>query len=304
MEYNMEQRLITFKENITMKLITFIFALLLSGCAVDITTKSFVYQADDVDQSLDLGEIQTTLTNAPVHSALSTVSLTSHDFLTLNGIKLIHEDAKVNVVLFSGNGMTITNASKILNHFVLLPANVIWFDYRGMGLSAKSDSLTIAQLKTDALNVFDFARQSLPKNLPMLTDGISMGSLLAGYVASQRNVDGLVLDGAINSVPQLVDNLMPTWSKIFSTVTVSPELTAINNSEIIKLTDTPLLLLAGEDDSTTPLLFAQQLYDASPSKNKVLAIIPDTEHAQPMTKDESISAYKLFIASLSCCANG
>ncbi|MFT4789545.1 MAG: hypothetical protein ACI95X_002384, partial [Paraglaciecola sp.] len=65
MEYNMEQRLITFKENITMKLITFIFALLLSGCAVDITTKSFVYQADDVDQSLDLGEIQTTLTNAP-----------------------------------------------------------------------------------------------------------------------------------------------------------------------------------------------------------------------------------------------
>jgi alpha-beta hydrolase superfamily lysophospholipase len=287
-----------------MKLITLIFALLLSGCAIDITTKSFVYQADNIDPALNLSDIQTTLSNAPVHSALSTVSLTSEDGLTLNGIKLIHDDAKVNVVLFGGNGMTISNASEILNHFVLLPANVIWFDYRGMGLSAKSDSLTIAQLKIDALSVFDFAEQSLPQDLPMLTDGISMGSLLAGYVASERNVDGVVLDGAINSVPQLVDNLIPTWTKIFSTVTVSPELAAINNSEIIKLIDTPLLLLAGEDDTTTPLVFAQQLYGASPSENKVLAIIPGTEHAQPMAKDEAISAYKLFIASLSCCTNG
>lgn len=287
-----------------MKFIALIFAVLLSGCAIDVTTKSFVYQADNVDPALKLSDIQTALSNAPEHSVLSTVSLTSQDGLTLNGIKLLHDDAKVNVVLFAGNGMTITKASNILNHFVLLPANVIWFDYRGMGLSAKSDPLTIAQLKIDALSVFDFAEQSLPQNLPMLTDGISMGSLLAGYVASQRNIDGVVLDGAINSVPQLVDSLMPTWSKIFSTVTVSPELAAIDNSEIIKLVDTPLLLLAGEDDTTTPLVFAQQLYAASPSKNKVLAIIPGTEHAQPMAKDEAISAYKLFIASLNCCTNG
>jgi hypothetical protein len=95
-----------------------------------------------------------------------------------------------------------------------------------------------------------------------------------------------------------VDNLVPSWSKIFSTITVSPELAQINNSQIISLIDTPLLILAGENDTTTPLLFAQQLYAASPSDNKVLAIIPGTEHAQPMAKDPAISAYQLFITSL------
>jgi PBP1b-binding outer membrane lipoprotein LpoB len=62
-------------ENIRMKLI----ALLLSGCAIDITTKSFVYQADNIDPALNLSDIQTTPSNAPVYSALSTVSLTSED---------------------------------------------------------------------------------------------------------------------------------------------------------------------------------------------------------------------------------
>ncbi len=76
-------------------------------------------------------------------------------------------------------------------------------------------------------------------------DGISMGSILATYVAGERNIDGLVLDSSISTVPELVDNLVSSWSKIFSTVTVSDELNDIANVKLIKKHHKALLLLIG-----------------------------------------------------------
>ncbi|WP_057831497.1 alpha/beta hydrolase [Colwellia sp. TT2012] len=287
-----------------MKTITILFILLLSGCSANYTTESFVYQDDEPEKQLNITKIQTELAEANISAVVSDVSLKAEDGITLRGIKLINKDALVNIVFFSANGMKISTSSKILNKFSLLPANVIWFDYRGMGVSDKKDKLSLNNLRTDALRIFDFSKIEFPENLPTTIHGLSMGSLIASYVANNKDIDALILDGAISTVPQLVDNLMPTWSKLFYSINLSPELAEINNVDFIKEYNKPLLFLIGEDDSTTPVANSKELYDISPSSVKVLAIIPDTEHAQTMKKDKAIKAYQDFINNLVCCKNG
>mgnify|MGYP005995715625 CR=1 FL=1 len=282
-----------------MKTLLITLTLLLSGCAINITPASFIYQSEKVEPQLDIKAIDVKMSNAP--SSVSNISVITPNGITLNGIKLTKTDAIVNVILFGGNGMRISASAGILNHFALLPANVIWFDYQGMGVSEKSAELSIDALKSEALTVFDFAKHEFTAQLPLVVHGVSMGSLIAGYVASERHIDGLVLDGAISSVPKLVENLIPIWSKLFSTVTVSPELSEINNEELIAQYTNPLLILSGENDETTPLIYSQQLLDISPSVIKSIKVLPDTKHAQTMKKSEAITAYQLFINELTCC---
>ena len=287
-----------------MKICTIILALLLTGCAVNITPDSFIYQDEKVENRLDLKQIQTKIKQDTALIDLSDVSLITQDGLLLKGVKLLHKDALINIIFFGGNGMKISQSSGILNQFALLPANVIWFDYRGTGVSEKKIGLNVTDLQSDALSVFDFARKSLPSTIPTAIHGISMGSLLASYTANERVIDALILDGAISSVPELVDNLVPSWTKLFSTISVSPELAKIDNIELIKNYNEPLLFLIGQNDSTTPVKFSQELYDASGSLVKTLTIIPNTEHGETMKKDEAIKAYVLFINKLICCKNG
>lgn len=278
-----------------MKICTIFLILLLSGCAVNITADSFIYQDEKVEPELDLSFIEGKVSNNSALINISEVSLTTQEGSILKGVKLLHEDALVNIVFFGGSGMKISKAAGILNQFALLPANVIWFDYRGTGVSETKRKINVVDLQNDALTIFGFSTKNLPDSIPTTIHGLSMGSLLASYIASEREVNGLVLDGAISTVPALIDNVVPAWSTVFSTVTVSPELANIDNIALIKKYNNPLLFLAGNDDTTTPVKFSQDLYDASNSQEKTLAIIPDSEHGQTMKKDEAIRAYTLFI---------
>jgi hypothetical protein len=290
-----------------MKVFTIILLTLLSGCAINITTDSFIYQDEKAESKLDLEKIRDKITQDPTLIAISDISLTTKEGVVLNGVKLLHKKALINIVFFGGNGMKISIASGILHKFSSLPANVIWFDYRGTGVSEKNSEknseLNVSDLQSDALRVFDFANKNLPSNIPTAIHGLSMGSLLASYIANERIIDALILDGAISSVPELIDNAVPSWSKVFSTVKVSPELAKLDNFELIKNNNEPLLFLVGENDSTTPVKFSQELYDASNSSVKTLTVIPNTEHGETMKKDEAIEAYLLFIDNVSCCKN-
>ena len=286
-----------------MKIWAITFVVLLSGCTINITPNSFIYQDDKVESQLDINKIGTKIEQDSALIDISDISLTTQEGLLLRGVKLLHKNARVNIIFFGGSGMKISTNSGILNQFSLLPANVIWFDYRGSGVSEGTNYLQISDFERDALSVFDFASKNLPSNIPTAIHGLSMGSLLASYTVNHRTVDALILDGAISSVPELIDNVVPFWSTFFSTVKVSPELATINNTELIKNYHDPLLFLIGKDDSVTPVTFSQELYDVSASSIKTLTVIPDTEHGLSMKKDEAISAYRSFINKLSCCNN-
>lgn len=287
-----------------MKICTIILFFLLSGCAVNITTDSFVYQDEQVETHLDLKQIKSTMTHDSTLTDLSELSVTTTKGVVLKGVKLSHKNALTNIVFFGGSGMKISTSFGILDQFAKLPANVIWFDYRGAGVSEKKSELTVVDLQNDALTVFDVAYKNFPKNIPTVIHGISMGSVIASYVATERNIDGLILDSAVSSIPELVDNLVPSWSKLFSTVTVSPELIKVDNSQLIEKYSKPLLVLVGKNDSITPVKFSQKLYDSSGSPMKTMSVILNAKHGKPMKTDQAIKAYQLFINELLCCKNG
>lgn len=277
------------------KVLPLIAMLLLSGCSINITPDTFIYQDEIVEKNLNLADIKSELNQSDAAIEITAVSLTSHDGLALKGIQLLHKDALANLIFFGGSGMKISTSSGILKQFASLPVNVMWFDYRGTGVSEKKEALTVEDMQVDALAVFDFATVNMPSNIPTAIHGLSMGSLLAGYTANQRSVDALILDGAIISVPELVENVLPSWSKIFSTVTVAPELAIIDNIELVKHYHAPLLLLVGDEDATTPLAFSEALYDAAGSEKKTLTVLPDTGHGESMKKDGALKAYARFI---------
>ncbi|GAA0812529.1 hypothetical protein GCM10009111_06620 [Colwellia asteriadis] len=276
-------------------LITFTLLFLLSGCSVNITKDNFIYQDEKVEVQLDLAAISAKITNDADLTTVSTVSLVTDAGETLKGVQLLHEKARVNIVLFGGSGMKISQSAAILNNFASIPANVMWFDYRGVGVSERKGELNLEDILQDSLQVFDLAKRSLPTNIPMVVHGISMGSIVGSALANERTLDGLVLDGAISSVPELVENTVPAWSKIFSTVTVSPELAQLNNIDFIKQYKNPLLFLAGTEDTITPIAFSQALFDISGSEVKTLATISESKHGMSMKSAAAIKAYTVFI---------
>ena len=286
-----------------MKICTLILIFLLPGCAVNITADSFIYQDEKVEPKLDLQTIKEKVTNNVALINISEVSLTTSDGSVLKGVKLLRKDALSNIVLMGGSGMKISSSYGILDYFALLPVNVIWFDYRGAGVSEKNRTINVIDLQSDALAIFDFSIKDLPNNIPIAIHGISMGSILASYIGSERAIDGLILDGAISTIPELGENVVPSWSKLFATITISPELANIDNIVLIKKYSNPLLFLAAKEDTTTPLKFSQDLYQASISQEKTLAIISEAEHGRTMKKDKAIQAYSLFIKELTCCNN-
>ncbi|WP_299947846.1 hypothetical protein [uncultured Microbulbifer sp.] len=126
-----------------MKAYMIILAALLSGCTANITASSFIYQDKTIEKHIDLNKISIKLKSHSPLINLSGVTLTTQDGALLKGIKLLHKDARINIVFFGGNGMKVNKSHDILNHFALLPANIVWFDYRGVGASKGMNKLTI-----------------------------------------------------------------------------------------------------------------------------------------------------------------
>ena len=90
-------------------------------------------------------------------------------------------------------------------------------DHRGYGLSSGVPS--VANLQADALQVFDYVKSRSDLNtLPVVIHGHSLGSMIAGYLASQRNVDALVLEGSVTNVEQMTAARIPWFAKPFVSV--------------------------------------------------------------------------------------
>ncbi len=246
---------------------------------------------------LDTTQLHQRVNEDEAEVSITTVELTNAQGLTLKGVAVSYPDPVVNIVFFAGNGMSISNSSGLMHRFGQIPANILWVDYQGVGASQKAASMRMANLKADALQVYDYGRSVFPSHLPTVVHGISMGSIVASYVASVRDVDGLVLDGPINRVTDVAQNMIPAWTKYFTYLEVSADLALVDNADYIRNYQGPLMILTGRNDELTPVKFGRELYDISPSMNKEIIIVPGAEHAETMEHRRVIPKYLEFISS-------
>ena len=222
----------------------------------------------------------------------------------LYSMRFMRPDAKATVLYFGGNMYRVgTFGRPTLNAYKDVPVNLVLVDHRGYG--ASSGTPTVATLMSDAVEVYDGLRSDPAfKAKPMIVHGQSLGSFLAGHVAKERKLDGLVLESSVTTTEAWVDYMkmqQPFWKRMWvRKISIDGALAGGGNLPVVKSLDEPVLILVGEKDSSTPIVFSKELFAAvSPQvTNKKLVIVPDAGHNNSTLSRDFREAMKSFVQSL------
>ena len=109
--------------------------------------------------------------------------------------------------------------------------------------------------------------------------GHSLGAAIAGTVLS-ADVDGAILMATFTTMRDLVRASMPWYYRPFVTVNLAADLDTLNTTKAVAGYRGPLLIVAGQQDVTTPPGMARAIHDASAtaSVGKHLIIVPGADH--------------------------
>lgn len=179
---------------------------------------------------------------APIEGEI-TISLTAND-----GTKLAGRMFKPNnwdgdtIIAFHGNAHNPIGYVRFLNNTFPTKQTVAFF-YRSYGESEGIPSKNL--VLSDALSIFDkIVTDHKPKQV--FLSGVSLGSSVASYVASNRKVNGLFLITPIDSVLNLAKAKYP----YFPIKYLLRE--NFDNISSLKSVEVPTVLIQGRDDNTVP----------------------------------------------------
>lgn len=274
-----------------------IACLWLFGCAINVTPSAFFYQ-DTTPKPLDTTRLHSAIQKDNLSAGISIVELENEGGQTLRGVAVSYANPIVNIVFFADNRMPLSENNSVIHQLGKLPANILWLDYQGVGASEKADKLNINAIKQDALTQFDYVESAFDTSIPTIVHGRGIGSYFASYVAANRQIDGLVLDGAFNNISDLIANMVPGFSNSFTAMKLHDEVHSMQIAPILRHFDGPLWLLVGARDKITPQPISEQLLADSASSKKHLSVIPEATHNATLNSDFAIAEYKRFVSQL------
>lgn len=215
--------------------------------------------------------------------------------LQLQGLSVHQPNAKVTVLYFGGNRSHIDDAAPSLSrHVGHCPVNFTLFDYRGYGRTHGTPN--VDNLRQDALRIFDDVRARTQG--PLIVHGHSLGSFMAGYVAQQRKVDGLVLETTATNISEIVKERTPWYAKPFVRFEIVDSLLPIDNAQAVSQFRGPSLVITGEKDQTTPAPLGEKVYQSIPSVKKRHLLIEGAGHSGNLSRKEVQEAYCGFVRGL------
>jgi pimeloyl-ACP methyl ester carboxylesterase len=269
---------------------------ILAGCgSVQIAEQNFIrpnqrsayVQAEQFDEP----KLKTILPKAN----LQVREVKSEDELSLHGIAITLPGAGATVMYFGGNMYRIDEDAKdVATALGRCPVNIVNFDYRGYGRN--SGEPTIENMQADALRLYDQTRAQTTG--PLILHGQSLGSFMAGYIASQRVVDGLILESTATNALDWANANIPWYIKPFVSITVSDKLAVIDNAKAVAAHKKPSLVIVGADDRITPPELASKVYAAIPSLNKKMLIGPAGGHNGQLAQTQVMLGYCAFVDSI------
>jgi fermentation-respiration switch protein FrsA (DUF1100 family) len=270
----------------------------LTGCAINVTPNAFFYQ-DTQNKQLDTTKLHGAIAKDETSAGITRVEIDNAQGLTLRGVAVSYPSPKVNIIFYPDNRMSVSENNSVLHRLGKLPANILWMDYQGVGASEKASELSINAIKNDALAIYDYAESTFDNGLPTLVHGRGVGSYFASYVAANRPIDGLVLDGAFNNISDLIANMVPGFSNSITRMKLHPEVHLMQIAPILRHYEGPLWMIVGAKDSVTPPSISEQLLTTAASEQKSISVIPKVTHNATLTTDYALSEYRIFIETLS-----
>jgi fermentation-respiration switch protein FrsA (DUF1100 family) len=180
------------------------------------------------------------------------------------------------ILFFHGNGEIAADYDELGGLYNKMGINFLAVDYRGYGRS--SGRPTVSAMMRDGHIIFGFVRKWLQQNNfagPLILMGRSLGSacVLELAAAYKSEVDGLIVESGFAFAGPLLQLL-----GIDLEVLGYKEEKGFGNLEKIKEFEKATLIIHAEFDHIIPFSDGQALYDACPSADKTLLVIPGANH--------------------------
>lgn len=265
--------------------------LLAQGCTSLITSDD--YLTHKVRDPVYLEAYAQTKWFRPDKHKLSELRILHDDMQVTHGIKLMVEGAS-NTVLYFGNLPFYSTADEamIAGQFALLGVNFI--SLKSRGIDSDGNWPSVMRLQRDAINVYDQVRAS-NLNEFIILHGSAISTFFVAELARTRDVDAIVLEGALTRIEEAVQAATPWLLRWRNDVKIEQQLAALDIYPALKAYHGPLLFLVGEDDDRAPPTLTYSLYQASPSMEKSITVIEDASQGNVISQDKALEAYMMFI---------
>jgi pimeloyl-ACP methyl ester carboxylesterase len=170
------------------------------------------------------------------------------------------------IIYFGGNAEDVAQNVPLFRD--LFPhSDVYLVNYRGYGGSTGTPSE--AALFADALTVYDYAQA---RHSAVSVIGRSLGSGVAVYLATQREIGRLVLVTPYDSIENVARRAYPAFP-----VSLLLRDKYASASRIARV-KAPILFILAADDDVVPRANSEALIAHVPVEQKIVAVIPGTTH--------------------------
>lgn len=214
-----------------------------------------------------------------------------------NEINIIHNDVKLHgwyirpektkaIIYYGGNAEEL---SLNLDEFELFDEyGIVLINYQGYGKSEGSPGQN--EIYSDALFIFDYIHKNYHKpNQEIILFGRSLGSGVATYVASQRNVNKLILVTAYDSITEIAKKHYPFLP--VDLIVKHP----FNSKEHVKNLKIPTLILSAEYDKIIPFNNTKNLIESF-SEHVSSIIVEGTDHNTIQMSQKYWSSINSFLS--------
>jgi len=203
----------------------------------------------------------------PPYTIESVVFKSSNDHM-INGwfLKPKEQAANITILHLHGNAGSLLSQYQLISPLVKKGFQVFMFDYSGYGFS--EGKATHKNVLEDANSALDYLKSRKEvAGTKVVIYGQSLGGHLSAVLATQRqkDIDGLVIEGAFSSPKDIGARTVPVIGRIFT-----KERYAAKRS--IKDYHKPLLVIHSSEDEIIPFYMGKRIFSAANSPKEFYEI--------------------------------
>lgn len=187
------------------------------------------------------------------------------------------------IIYFGGNGESVVSNAPSFE--IMFPHYTVYLmNYRGYGGSTGSP--TENNIYSDAQLLYDTVS---PKHQQISTIGRSLGSGVATFLASTRDIEKMVLITPYNSIENIAQDSYPIFPVSFLLKD------KYDSASRVKNIDSTTLIILAEQDSVVPVKYSRLLIEEFPPSQITIATIKGAGHNNLSDTNEYFQLLQKFL---------
>lgn len=164
------------------------------------------------------------------------------------------QNGEATIIIFHGNGDAAIHQKPRGGKLIDAGFGVLLAEYRGY--PGSTGTASESGLFTDALAIYDFIQNQQPQEVGLY--GHSLGTGVSTYLASERDIFALVLEGPFDALAAVAADRYP-WIPVWQLIKHK-----FQSDIYIKDLDAKILIMHGDLDRTVPIKHGRRLYEMAP----------------------------------------